>query len=395
MGIWKSIKKAFSKAGTKKAKKRQPPPDVLEDPVQDPLGDPLIGSPTDVERAPQPLQELAKRLAGDPQAMSLLRFDGMTLKLDTTALQQDGQDEQVDPEAPGLASPGQVLDLGSLPPPKPFWEKTSTDGANGYVCRATTKDGRPVVVKRPYIVPGETADEPPQVYPIEGDVDRTLAARMLAGADVRPHMVDILASGTAQTVWEQDDVRHPITEQMVVMGALEETLDKRMSRDGPLSTGETTRHGSTLLKVIAALQRAGLAHNDLKSDNLMFDAAGELVLIDFGELTSRDGAFPQGTGALATWSPNYQAETGDKKDSWAAGLNLLAMLRGEKTSDIGGRFMECTSEDEVTARLDEELGAGDEDDEERARLASTIRGLLRFDEGERWDAQTALEHLSG
>lgn len=392
MGLLKAIKKAFSKSGSKKSRKARRQQDALQDHLNDPLDDPLIGGPTDVEHVPQPLQELAKNLGNDPKVLSLLHFDGMTLKLDTGALRGDqAEAEQPIPEMTPV-SPEEILDVSTLPPPKPYWEKGATDGANGYVCRAQTKDGRDVVVKRPYIVPGETAEEAPQVFPIEGDVDRTLAARLLAGAEVRPHMVDILASGTAQTTWTQDDVSHTLTEQMVVMGALQETLDKRMQRQGPLSVEETEKHGSTLLKVIAALQRAGLAHNDLKSDNLMFDASDELVIIDFGELTSLDGVFPQGTGAQSTWSPNFQAETGVKKDSWSAGLNLLAMLRGEKTGDIGGRFLECDSQESVDQQLEVEL-SGLEDDESAARLKGTIRGLLQYDEDARWDAQTALDHL--
>jgi len=397
MGLMKALKKVFAKKPSKKGKATRGREEPLADHLDDPLGDPLIGGPTDVEKVHQPLAELARHLGNDAQAMSALRFDGMVLKLDTGALPKEAGQEAGEGRAqPGLMAPGEVVDLQALPPPKSFWEKTGTDGANGYVCPARAKDGRRVVVKRPYIVPGESANEPPQVFPIEGDVDRTMAARMLAGADVQPHMVDILASGPAQTTYEQHGRRHRITEQMVVMGALEETLDKRMERGGALSAEETQRHGSTLLKVIAALQRAGLAHNDLKSDNLMFNAADELVLIDFGELTSRDGAFPQGTGAQSTWAPNYEQESGAKKDSWAAGLNLLAMLRGEKTGEIGGRLMSARSQEEVDERLGEELGEiGEDQDGTKVRLHGAIRGLLRYGEEERWEAKTALEHLGG
>lgn len=352
-----------------------------------------VGAPTNVQRVHQPLAALAQQLGNDPEVAKLLRFDGNVLKLDRSALPKEDGAEEVDPQRPkvSIASPEEVLDVGALPPPRSiFDERGSGDGANGYVCRATTRDGRPVVVKRPFIVPGESDEEAPQVLFIAGDVDRTLAARMLAGKAAAPHMVDILASGKATTTFGE----HQVQEHMVVMGALQETLDKRMERNGPLSPQEAEKHGSTMLKVIAAMQRAGLAHNDLKSDNLMFNGDDELVVIDFGEMSSQDGEFAQATGALATWAPNFQNESGAKKDSWASGLNLIAMLRGMKTSDVGGPFMECNSQEEVDDLLEAQLGEIPEDETGSAeRLKGAIRGLLKYDEEARWDAETAYGHL--
>lgn len=396
LGIIKSIKSIFgADKGAKKESHKGAKRSHTAKGDKAPPPEPQVGAPTGVQHVHQPLAELAKQLGNDPEVMKLLRFDGAVLKLDRSALPKEEGAAEVDPQQPkvNIASPGDVLDVNALPPPRSFFdEREANDGGNGYVCRATTNDGRPVVVKRPFIVPGESEREPPQVLFIAGDVDRTLAARLLAGKAVAPHMVDILASGKATTRFG----RHQVEEHMVVMGALQETLDKRMQREGPLSPQDAERHGSTMLKVIAAMQRAGLAHNDLKSDNLMFNGDDDLVVIDFGEMSSRDGEFPQATGALATWAPNYQNETGDKKDSWASGLNLIAMLRGMKTSDVGGPFMECKSQEEVDDLLEAQLGEiADDEGGSAERLKGAIRGLLKYDEDARWNAETAYGHLGG
>ncbi len=58
---------------------------------------------------------------------------------------------------------------------------------------------------------------------------------------------------------------------------LEEMLD-----DGPLSAKEATAIGIDVLRALAAAHSEGVIHRDVKAQNLMREAGGRIVLMDFG-----------------------------------------------------------------------------------------------------------------
>ena len=145
-GLGGALKKIF---GKKKDKAPKAAPLEME-----------IGGPTDVQRVPQPLERVMAHLGTDPEVAKLVRFDGMTLKLDRSALPQPDAETEVDPTKPkvGIPAPSEVLDLSTLPPARNSLDGVAENGGlNGYVIRATTKDGRAVAVKRPNVIyfPGE------------------------------------------------------------------------------------------------------------------------------------------------------------------------------------------------------------------------------------------------
>jgi len=70
-----------------------------------------------------------------------------------------------------------------------------------------------------------------------------------------------------------------------------ESLAALLRRQGPLSAREAALLGADLCHALAAVHRAGLIHGDVKARNVMREAGGRTVLMDFG--TGKDvGAQP-------------------------------------------------------------------------------------------------------
>ncbi len=65
-----------------------------------------------------------------------------------------------------------------------------------------------------------------------------------------------------------------------------QTLDEIVRRHGPFSASEATVLGIDLCRALAAVHGAGILHGDIKAHNVMREAGGRTVLMDFG--TGRD-----------------------------------------------------------------------------------------------------------
>lgn len=80
-----------------------------------------------------------------------------------------------------------------------------------------------------------------------------------------------------------------------------ETLEDRLTRDGPLPAEEVVLVGLDLCAAIGAVHDAGLIHGDIKTANAMREESGRTILMDFGAgirsaaPASPIGASPQGT----------------------------------------------------------------------------------------------------
>ncbi len=61
-----------------------------------------------------------------------------------------------------------------------------------------------------------------------------------------------------------------------------DTLDTIVQRGGPMSAAEAALIGSDLCRALAAVHAAGLVHRDIKAQNVMREAGGRYVLMDFG-----------------------------------------------------------------------------------------------------------------
>lgn len=78
------------------------------------------------------------------------------------------------------------------------------------------------------------------------------------------------------------DVIDDGSELILVFPALDENLQDRVSRLGPLPPEEVVRIGRVLLEALAAAHRHGIVHRDIKPANVMFDHGGQPALADFG-----------------------------------------------------------------------------------------------------------------
>src|ERR1700730_2570508 len=60
------------------------------------------------------------------------------------------------------------------------------------------------------------------------------------------------------------------------------TLDRVVLDEGPMSAAEAAIVGDSLCRALAAVHRGGLLHRDIKASNVMREAGGRIVLLDFG-----------------------------------------------------------------------------------------------------------------
>ncbi|XP_057440729.1 phosphoenolpyruvate carboxylase kinase 2-like [Lotus japonicus] len=100
----------------------------------------------------------------------------------------------------------------------------------------------------------------------------------------------------------------------------------------PLPEPEACSVMKSLLEALAHCHRLGIAHRDVKPDNILFDESGNLKVADFG-FAEWCGEGRSMSGVVGT--PYYVApevvmrkEYTEKVDVWSAGVVLYAMLSG-------------------------------------------------------------------
>ncbi|PKA52086.1 Phosphoenolpyruvate carboxylase kinase 2 [Apostasia shenzhenica] len=138
-----------------------------------------------------------------------------------------------------------------------------------------------------------------------------------------PHAVQIYA------MYEDEEAIH-----MVIDLCDGGDLFDRIATGGGAEMGEAEAAAlvKSLMEAVAVCHRRGVAHRDLKPDNVLFDSEGRLRLADFGSAECFGDGRPM-TGVVGT--PYYVApevvaggEYGEKVDVWSAGVMLYIMLGG-------------------------------------------------------------------
>jgi calcium-dependent protein kinase len=112
-------------------------------------------------------------------------------------------------------------------------------------------------------------------------------------------------------------------------------LFEHLSSAGPLTEATARRVGRALLRLLAHCHARGIAHMDVKPENIMFDAdgpGGVLKVIDFGSAEWVLGA-QEVSGAFGTVrysSPEMaNASAGQKTDVWSVGVVLYTLMSGK------------------------------------------------------------------
>ncbi|GER34915.1 calcium-dependent protein kinase family protein [Striga asiatica] len=108
-------------------------------------------------------------------------------------------------------------------------------------------------------------------------------------------------------------------------------LFDRISSGAPFREPDAAAVLWQLMTAIAFCHRMGVAHRDIKPDNILFDSRGRLRLADFGSAEFfRDSGMSGVVGTPYYVAPEVLSgrEYGEKVDVWSAGVILYIMLAG-------------------------------------------------------------------
>jgi eukaryotic-like serine/threonine-protein kinase len=163
-----------------------------------------------------------------------------------------------------------------------------------------------------------------------GEVVKRLKKELCAQAQVRhPCVVAILDQNT--------DVARPYYVMEMLSGSLRQKLDAAGGKALPVK--QVLRYFAQMAYGLRAAHATGLTHHNLKPENLLFDASGNVRIGDFGlarviEVDATKG-LPQvfvGTGGMAYLCPELLGrakDAGPAADVYAIGILLYEMLTGQ------------------------------------------------------------------
>jgi len=152
------------------------------------------------------------------------------------------------------------------------------------------------------------------------------ASERLAGAIRHPNVVAVCDAGVLPD-------GTPFLVMELVRGVL---LDELVHTDGPLALRRATAIVGQILAGLQALHDGGFVHGDVKSRNVLIDAARDdrTTLIDLGLAHDRDASAVR-TERIASGTPEYMAPEvvrGDgasaRSDVYAAGTVMYQLLTG-------------------------------------------------------------------
>ena len=189
-------------------------------------------------------------------------------------------------------------------------------GAQGQIFRITSPDrGFPTVMKVPRLGASE-ARENLISFEIEA---------MIMPALRGPHVPRFVAAG--------DLTKTPYIVTEWVEGT---TLDKLL-KNGPLPVGELASIGAAIADAIHSLHLQDAIHFDIKPDNLVLKANGEIVLIDFGlahharfpDLLAEEKRFAAGSVPYISPEQVLGVRSDPRSDIFALGVVLYELATGK------------------------------------------------------------------
>ncbi|MGJ7440765.1 protein kinase domain-containing protein [Aquipuribacter sp. MA13-6] len=197
-----------------------------------------------------------------------------------------------------------------------------------------------------------------------------------------------ISSGAAVTVYDvvEEDGRPWIVMELLPARSLADVLREQ----GPLTPHDAARVGLRLLDALGAAHAAGVLHRDVKPANVLYDAAGQAVLTDFG-IASLEGDASQTTTGAVIGSPGYVAPErahgrppSPASDLWSLGVTLATALHGRSPFERDTAL--ATMVAAVQDPLPEQLRTGP--------LGDVVTALLRKDPAERPGLDEVRERLT-
>jgi serine/threonine-protein kinase len=112
-----------------------------------------------------------------------------------------------------------------------------------------------------------------------------------------------------------------------------ESLEERIKAHGPLPADEAARIGRQLCAALSAVHAAGLIHRDVKAQNVILEASGRTVLMDFGtgeELRQSAGSTRLAGTPLYLAPELFKAQPASvQSDLYSLGVLLFYLVTGQ------------------------------------------------------------------
>jgi eukaryotic-like serine/threonine-protein kinase len=125
------------------------------------------------------------------------------------------------------------------------------------------------------------------------------------------------------------------------------TLKEILNEQGPFSAQEAMVFGLDLCRALAAVHQAGFLHRDVKAQNVMREAGGRIVLMDFGAAVVNVGSYPpvdlKGTPLYLAPEVLQGSPPSVRSDLYSLGVLLYYLVSGD--FPVNGRSFDdiCTA----------------------------------------------------
>src|ERR687889_2103529 len=155
--------------------------------------------------------------------------------------------------------------------------------------------------------------------------ERFLREARSAASLSHPNIVQVYDRG------ETEDGTSYIAMEYVPGGTLKEQIERR----GPFGASETAAVGAQITDAIGAAHERGVIHRDIKPQNVLVTASGDLKVTDFGiaraasAVTSSASSTVFGTVAYISPEQAMGEPVGPASDLYSLGVVLYEMLTGE------------------------------------------------------------------